>query len=61
MSRCVAGIERDDDAVRAGFRLPWSQGVVEGTVNQIKTHKRLLSGRARFPLLRLNMLHQKVT
>ena len=57
----VAGIERDYDAVRAGLRLPWSQGVVEGTVNKIKTHKRLMYGRASFKLLRLKMLHQKVT
>lgn len=57
----VAGIERDYDAVRAGLRLPWSQGVVEGTVNKIKTHKRLMYGRASFQLLRLKMLHQKVT
>ena len=57
----VAGIERDYDAVRAGLRLTWSQGPVEGTVNKIKTHKRLMYGRASFKLLRLKMLHQKVT
>ena len=57
----VAGIERDYDAVRAGLRLSWSQGVVEGTVNKIKTHKRLMYGRAGFQLLRRKMLHQKVS
>jgi len=57
----AAGIERDYDAVRAGLRLPWSQGPVEGTVNKIKTHKRLMYGRASFQLLRLKMIHQKVT
>ncbi len=53
----VAGIERDYDAVRAGLSLPWSQGVVEGTVNKLKMHKRLMYGRAGFPLLRQKLLH----
>lgn len=61
MRSFVAGIERDYDAVRAGLRLAWSQGPVEGTVNKIKTHKRLMYGRASFKLLRQKMLHQKVT
>jgi transposase len=55
------GIERDYTAVRAGLRLSWSQGPVEGTVNKIKTHKRLMYGRASFKLLRQKLLHQKVT
>lgn len=54
----VAGIERDYDAVQAGLTLPWSQGPVEGAVNKIKTHKRLMYGRASFTLLRQKMLHQ---
>jgi transposase len=54
----VAGIERDFDAVKAGLTLRWSQGPVEGAVNKIKTHKRLMYGRASFPLLRQKMLHQ---
>jgi SAM-dependent methyltransferase len=49
------------EAVRAGLRLSWSQGLGEGTVNKIKTRKRLMYGRAGFTLLRLKMLHQKVT
>jgi transposase len=53
----VAGLERDYDAVRAGLTVHWSQGPVEGTVNKIKTHKRLMYGRASFPLLRQKMLH----
>jgi transposase len=53
----VAGIERDYDAVRAGLTFPWSQGPVEGTVNKIKTHKRLMYGRASFALLRQKLLH----
>ena len=54
----VNGIERDYDAVRAGLTYCWNQGPVEGTVNKIKTHKRLLYGRASFPLLRKKMLCQ---
>lgn len=53
----VVGIERDYDAVRAGLTFPWSQGPVEGTVNKIKTHKRLMYGRASFTLLRQKLLH----
>jgi hypothetical protein len=53
----VIGIERDYDAVRAGLTFHWSQGPVEGTVNKIKTHKRLMYGRASFTLLRQKLLH----
>jgi len=53
----VAGLERDYDAVRAGLTVSWSQGPVEGTVNKIKTHKRLMYGRASFTLLRQKLLH----
>ncbi|MEV6655178.1 transposase [Streptomyces sp. NPDC051219] len=31
----AAGIDRDRDAVIAGFTLPWNSGVVEGHVNRI--------------------------
>ncbi len=54
----VNGIDRDYDAVRAGLTYCWSQGPVEGTVNKIKMHKRLMYGRASFPLLRQKMLGQ---
>ena len=54
----VNGIERDYDAVRAGLTYSWSQGPVEGTVNKIKTYKRLMYGHASFPLLRKKMLSQ---
>lgn len=53
----VIGVERDYDAVRAGLTFHWSQGPVEGTVNKIKTHKRLMYGRASFTLLRQKLLH----
>jgi len=57
LSSFVAGVERDYDAVRAGLTYHWSQGPVEGTVNKIKTHKRLMYGRASFTLLRQKLLH----
>src|SRR5260370_4889847 len=44
------------DAVRNGLTLPWSSGVVEGTVNRIKMIKRQMYGRAGFPLLRKRVL-----
>jgi transposase len=53
----VTGIERDYEAVKAGLSFHWSQGPVEGTVNKLKVHKRLMYGRAGFPLLRQKMLH----
>ena len=59
MKSFAAGIERDYDAVKAGLTLEWSQGPVEGTINMLKMHKRLMYGRASFTLLHLKMLHQK--
>jgi transposase len=53
----VTGIERDYDAVYAALRLPWSQGITEGKVNKLKTLKRVMYGRADFPLLRQRLLH----
>ncbi len=53
----VAGIERDYDAVKAALCLPWSQGITEGKVNKLKTLKRVMYGRAGFPLLRQRLLH----
>ncbi len=42
--------------MRNGLTLPWSSGVVEGTVNRIKMIKRQMYGRAGFPLLRKRVL-----
>jgi transposase len=50
------GLRHDYDAVRNGLTLPWSSGVVEGTVNRIKMIKRQMYGRAGFPLLRKRVL-----
>lgn len=53
----VTGIERDDDAVKAALRLPWSQGITEGKVNKLKTIKRVMYGKASSTLLRQRLLH----
>jgi len=39
-----------------GLTLPWSSGVVEGTVNRLKMIKRQMYGRAGFALLRKRVL-----
>lgn len=53
----VTGIERDKAAVVAGLTLPYSNGLVEGKVNKLKLIKRMMYGRAAFPLLRQRVLH----
>jgi transposase len=42
----VTGLRRDQDAIAAGFTLPWSSGVVEGHINRIKMLERQMYGRA---------------
>jgi transposase len=46
------GVEQDKAAVQAGLTLPLSNGQVEGQVTKIKLIKRMMYGRAEFPLLR---------
>ena len=53
----VRSIERDKAAVLAGLTLPHNNGVVEGKVNKLKLIKRMMFGRAGFPLLRQRVLH----
>jgi len=53
----VSGIERDKAAVVAGLTLPQNNGLVEGKVNKLKLIKRMMYGRAKFPLLRQRVLH----
>jgi transposase len=50
------GLQRDEAAVRAGLRLKWSQGPVEGAINKLKLIKRSMYGRAKFDLLRIRVL-----
>lgn len=51
-------LRHDLAAVRAGLKLPWSNGVVEGHVNRLKFIKRQMFGRAKFDLLRIRVLAQ---
>jgi transposase len=53
----VLSVERDKAAVVAGLTLPQNNGVVEGHVNKLKLIKRMMYGRAEFPLLRQRVLH----
>ncbi len=57
LQRMVRSIERDKAAVLAGLTLPYSNGVVEGSVNKLKYLKRMGFGRAGFALLRQRVLH----
>lgn len=52
----AAGLDKDWSAVVAGVTLPWSSGMVEGSVNKIKMVKRQMYGRAGLPLLRKRVL-----
>jgi transposase len=52
----AVGIERDQSAVEAAFRLPWSNGPVEGQVHRLKLRKRQGYGRAHFDLLKQQVL-----
>jgi transposase len=53
----VVSIERDKAAVVAGLTLPQNNGLVEGKVNKLKLIKRMMYGRAAFPLLHQRVLH----
>lgn len=57
LSRMVNSIERDKAAVVAGLTLSQNNGLVEGKVHKLKLIKRMMFGRAEFPLLRQRVLH----
>ena len=52
----AAQLRKDEAAVVAALRLPWSNGQVEGQVLRLKLIKRQMYGRARFDLLRQRVL-----
>jgi transposase len=52
----AAGLKQDEPAVLAALTLPWSNGPLEGFVNNIKTIKRQMYCRASFPILRQRVL-----
>jgi transposase len=53
----ASGIRRDYAAVHAALSVAYSNGVVEGNVNRLKTVKRQMYGRANFDLLRKRVLY----
>jgi transposase len=53
----ASGVEQDKAAVQAGLTLPINNGQTEGHVTKIKLIKRLMFGRAGFPLLRQRVIH----
>jgi transposase len=52
-----AHLHRDQEAVLAALKSPWSNGQVEGQVHRLKLLKRQMYGRAGFDLLRLRVLN----
>ncbi|WP_432089659.1 hypothetical protein [Streptomyces sp. bgisy095] len=52
----AAGLITDLDAVVFGMSTEWSSGPVEGRVNDLKTLRRSMFGRAKLPLLRKRLL-----
>lgn len=52
----VAGLRRDEAAVRAALTETWSQGAVEGHNHRLKLIKRAMYGRGGFELLRKRVL-----
>lgn len=57
LQRFARSIQRDKDADLSGLTLQESNGVVEGKINKLKLIKRMMYGRAEFPLLRQRVLH----
>jgi transposase len=57
VQRFAKGLKRDEAAVLAGLTVASSNGQVEGHINKLKLIKRMMYGRADFPLLRQRVLH----
>jgi transposase len=55
--RFAESIRRDESAVDAAITLSWSNGVVEGHVNRLKSIKSRMYGRAGFALLKARVLN----
>jgi transposase len=49
--RFAKGLRDDDDAIKAGVTLPWSNGPVEGHITRLKRLKHQMFGRASLALL----------
>lgn len=56
LARFATGIRATYAEVRAALDLPWSNGVVEGQINRLKTIRRSMYGRGKLDLLRQRVL-----
>ena len=56
LQRFAKGRRDDDDAVKAGVTLPWSNGPVECQINRLKMLTRQMYGRASLDLLQRRFL-----
>jgi transposase len=54
----VTKLRQDEEAVRAGLSLSWSQGQMEGHINRVKLIKRSMYGRGKLDLLRQRVLYR---
>ena len=54
----MAHLRRDEFAVMAALKMPWSNGQVEGQVHRLKLIKRQAYGRASFDLLKQRVLYR---
>ncbi|QMW05433.1 transposase [Spirosoma foliorum] len=61
LSGFVRGMRQDFAAVKEAFRSEWSNDQTEGQVNRLKTIKRIMYGKAKFNLLRLQVLTRNWT
>ena len=50
------GLARDFDAVRNSFKYSFSNGLLEGHVNRLKTIKRIMYGRGKYDLIKSKVL-----
>ena len=55
-SRFAAGLQSDDQAVSNALKLPWSNGLVEGSIQRLKLIKRQAYGRAKLDLLKARVM-----
>ncbi len=54
----VNGTRQDKDAVKNAIELEYNNGLAEGSVNKVKTIKRIMYGRSNFSMLRSRILQR---
>ncbi len=50
------GVIKDEAAVRAAIKLPWSNGQTEGQITKLKLVKRQMYGRGKIDLLQARLI-----